>query len=183
MGLFGNLFGKKEGGKGVKGGYSYILEIAGLLTDNENVHAKLKAALDNPEKYFSENEWRYAERGIVVGKTDRKTLYWLALVDELAEGGSVFEVDHKCELDDIMGALERLNNYALIENALSSVKLNEDEDIEAWGEELNAALNERAFVCCIDIDSDSYPLVIADGGALDRLQELAANNGHKIEGF
>lgn len=119
MGLF--LFGK-NGGKGVKGGYSYILEIAKLLTDNETVHANLKSALDNPEKYFSENEWRYAERGVVIGKTDRKTLYWLALVDELAEGGSVFEVDYKCELDDFTGALERLNNYGLVESALSSVK-------------------------------------------------------------
>lgn len=183
MGLFGNLFGKKEGGRGVKGGYCYILEIAGLLTNNETVHANLRSALDNPEKYFSENEWRYAERGVVIGKTDRKTLYWLALVDELAEGGSVFEVDYKCGLDDFTGALERLNNYGLVEGSLSSVKLNEDEDIEAWGEEINLALGEKAFVCYIDIDSDSYPLVIADGGALDRLQKLAADNDQKIEGF
>ncbi len=166
MGLFGNLFGKKEGGKG---GFSYISEIAKLLTDNETVHANLKFALDTPDKYFSENEWRYAERGFVVGKTDRKTLYWLALVDELAEGGSVFEVDYKCELDEFRGALERLSNYGMIESVFSSLDLSEDGDIEVWGE--------------IDIDSDSYPLVIMDGGALDKLQRLAADNDHKIEGF
>lgn len=182
MGLFGNLFGKKEGKSG-KGGYSYILEIAKLLTDNETVHANLKAALDNPDKYFSENEWRYAERGVVVGKTDRKTLYWLALVDELAEGGCLFEVDYKCELEEFLGALERLSNYGLIESAVGSVKLDESNDIESWGEEVNLALGEKAFVCYIDIDSDSYPLVIVNGGAIDRLQELAGDNGQKIEGF
>lgn len=180
MGLFGNLFGKKEGGKG---GYSHISEIAELLTDNETVHANLKRALAEPDKYFSENEWRYAERGVVVGKTDRKTLYWLALVDELAEGGSVFEVDYKCELDDFTGALERLNNYALVENALSSVKLNEDEDIEAWGGELNSVLGGKAFVCYIDIDSDSYPLVIVSGETLEKARKLAENNGQRIEDF
>lgn len=180
MGLFGNLFGKKEGGRG---GYSYILEIAKLMTDSETVLGNLKRALESPDKYFSENEWRYAERGVVVGKTDRKTLCWLALVDELAEGGCVFEVDYKCELEEFKGALERLNDYSLIESAVSSVKLNEDENIEAWGEELNKALGEKAFVCYIDIDSDSYPLVIVDGGALERVRKLAENNGQRIEDF
>ena len=179
MGIFGNLFGKKEG----KGGYSCVLEIAKLLTDNETVHANLRSALDNPDKYFSENEWRYAERGVVVGKTDRKTLYWLALVDELAEGGGLFEVDYKCELEEFLRALERLNNYGLIESAVSSAKLNEDENIEAWGEELNLALCEKAFVCYIDIDSDSYPLVIVDGDALEKVRKLAENNGQRIEDF
>ena len=181
MGLFGNLFGKKSEGSSGKGGHSHILEIAKLLTDNETVHANLRSALDNPEKYFSENEWRYAERGVVVGKTDRKTLYWLALVDELAEGGCVFEVDYKCELEEFLGALERLNNYGLIESAVGSLDLPEDGDVEMWSEELNAALGEKAFVCFFDIDSDSYPLVIVDGGALENVQKLAG--GQRIEDF
>ena len=183
MGLFGNLFGKKSEGSSGKGGYSYVLEIAKLLTDNETVHANLRSALDNPDKYFSENEWRYAERGVVVGKTDRKTLYWLALVDELAEGGGLFEVDYKCELEEFLGALERLNNYGLIGSAVGSLDLPKAGDVEVWGEELNLALGERAFVCYIDIDSDSYPLVIADGGALEKVRRLAENNGQHIEDF
>lgn len=159
------------------------MEIARLLTDNEAVHANLKAALDNPEKYFSENEWRYAERGVVVGKTDRKTLYWLALVDELAEGGSVFEVDYKCELEDFLGALKRLNNYGLVESEASSPELPEDGDVEVWSEELNASLGEKAFICFIDIDSDSYPLVIVSSEALEKVRKLAENNGQRIEVF
>ncbi|MDE7362937.1 MAG: hypothetical protein K2N38_13495 [Oscillospiraceae bacterium] len=179
MGIFGSLFGKS--GNSGKGGFSYILELAKLLTDNETVRANLKSALDNPDKYFSENEWRYAERGVVVGKTDRKTLYWLALVDELAEGGIVFEVDYKCELEEFLGALERLNNYGLIESAVGSLDLPEDGDVEVWGEELNRALGEKAFVCCIDIDSDSYPLVIVSGDVLEKIQKLAGDNDRKIE--
>ena len=180
MGLFGNLFGK--GGK-KEGNFSYILEIAKLLTDNETVHTNLKSALDNPDKYFSENEWRYAERGVVVGKADRKTLYWLALVDELAEGGCVFEVDYKCELEEFLGALARLNNYGLIESAVGSLELPEDGDVTAWGEELNPALGEKAFVCTVDIDSDSYPLVIVSGDVLEKVRALAEKNGQQIEDF
>lgn len=179
MGIFGNLFGKKVG----NGGYSCVLEIARLLTDNETVHANLRSALDNPDKYFSENEWRYAERGVVVGKTDRKTLYWLALVDELAEGGCVFEVDYKCELEEFLGALERLNNYGLVESAVGSLDLPEDGDVTAWGEELNHALGEKAFVCTVDIDSDSYPLVIVSGDVLGKVRALAEKNGQQIEDF
>ncbi|MDE6731252.1 MAG: hypothetical protein K2J77_00050 [Oscillospiraceae bacterium] len=175
MGLFGSLFGKK--------GYSYILDIAGLITDNETVLGNLKRALESPDKYFSENEWRYVERGVVVGKTDRKTLYWLALVDELAEGGCVFEVDYKCELEEFLGALERLNNYALIESEVGSLDLPDDGDVEAWGEEINHALGGRAFVCYINIDSDSYPLIIVSGDALERVQKLAVENWQSIEDF
>lgn len=175
MRLFGSLFGKK--------GYSYILDIARLITDSETVLGNLKWALESPDKYFSENEWRYVERGVVVGKTDRKTLYWLALADELAEGGCLFEVDYKCELEEFLWALERLKDYGLIESAVGSVKLSEDEDIEAWGEEINLALGEKAFVCFLDIDSDSYPLVIVKGDALERVRKLAADNGQSIEDF
>lgn len=175
MGLFGSLFGKK--------GYSYIPDIASLITDSETVLGNLKRALESPDKYFSENEWCYVERGVVVGKTDRKALYWLALVDELAEGGCVFEVDYKCELEEFLWALERLNDYGLIESAVGSVKLSEDEDIEAWGEKINLALGEKAFVCFLDIDSDSYPLVIVNGDALERVRKLAADNGQSIEDF
>lgn len=175
MGLFGGLFGKK--------GYSYILDIARLMSDSETVLGNLKRALESPDKYFSENEWRYAERGVVVGKTDRKTLYWLALVDELAEGGCVFEVDYKCELEEFLGALERLNDHGLIDSAVGSVKFDENGNIEAWGEELNKALGEKAFVCFIDIDSDSYPLVIVSGDALEKVQKLAESGGQRIEYF
>ena len=181
MGLFGKLFGK--GGKSGNGNFSFVGEIAKLLTDNETVHANLKRALGDPEKYFSENELRYAERGIPIGKTDGKTLFWLALVDELAEGGCVFEVDYKCELEEFLGALERLNNYSLIESAVGSLDLPEDGDVEVWGEELNAALGERAFVCFFDIDSDSYPLVIVSGDVLEKVRALAEKNRQRIEDF
>ncbi len=95
----------------------------------------------------------------------------------------MFEVDYKCELEDFQWALEHLNNYGLIAQAVGSVKLDENEDIEAWGEEINLALAEKAFVCYIDIDSDSYPLVIVSGGAFEKVQKLAADNGQSIEDF
>lgn len=183
MGLFNSIFGKKSDNKSGKGGYSYILEIARLITDNETVCSNLKNALDNPDKYFSENEWRYVERGIAVNKTDRKVLYWLALVDELAEGGCVFEVDYKCELEEFLRALEQLNNYGLIKSAVSSLDFHDDGDVEVWSEELNAALSETAFVCYFDIDSDSYPLTIVEGGVMEKVRCLAAIGGQCIEDF
>lgn len=154
-----------------------------LITDSETVLGNLKMALESPDKYFSENEWRYTERGMVIGKTDRKTLYWLALVDETAEGGCLFEVDYKCELEEFLGALERLKNYSLIADDVGFLKLDEYEDIEAWDEEINLALGGRAFACFIDIDSDSYPLVIVSGDALEKICKLASDNGQSIEVF
>lgn len=181
MGLFGKILSGKNPED--KGGYSYILEIARLITDNETVLANLKTALENPDSYFADNAARYEERGMDVKSSSRKELYWIALADELSEGGCMFEVDYKCEREDFLWALEQLNNYGSIAQAIGSVKLDENEDIEDWGEEINLALAEKAFVCYIDIDSDSYPLVIISGGVLEKVQKLAADNGQSIEDF
>ena len=180
MGLFGNSFGKKPENEG---GYSYVLDIARLITDNEAVHTKLKTSLENPDGYFADNAARYAERGMNVKTCSRKELYWIALADELSEGGCMFEVDWKCELEDFLWALEQLNDYDLVKSAVSLLEFPEDGDVEVWGEELNAALDGKAFVCCLDIDSDSYPIVIIDGNVLEKVRKLAEKNGLRIEDF
>ncbi|MDE6727023.1 MAG: hypothetical protein K2J80_03665 [Oscillospiraceae bacterium] len=178
MGLFGNSLGKKPENKG---GYSYILEIARLITDNKSVLANLKTLLETPDSYFADNAARYAERGMDVKTRSHKELYWIALADELSEGGCMFEVDWKCELEDFLWALEQLNDYDLVKSAVLSLELPEDGDVEVWGEELNAALDGKTFVCCIDIDSDSYPLMIVTAETLERIQKLAADNGQMID--
>lgn len=180
MGLFGKKSPKKSEDNG---GCSYIPELARLMTDNEAVIANLSTAIEDPDSYFADNAARFAERGIDVKNGSRGEMYWIALTDELCESGCAFEVDYKCELEDFLWALEQLDNYGLISDDIGSLKLDEDEDIEAWGEEINRALAERAFVCYIDIDSDSYPLVIVSGDALEEVRKLAADNGHSIEDF
>lgn len=178
MGLFGKK--KKPDDKGDR---SFVLELARLMTGSEAVLANLKTALEDPDGYFSENAARFAERGIDVKTSSRGELYWIALVDELCEVGCAFEVDYKCELEDFLWALEQLNNYSLIAEEIGLLKLDDDEYIEAWGEEINLALAERAFVCFLDIDSDSYPLVIVSGEALESVRKLASDNGRSIEDF
>lgn len=179
MGLFDKLFGKGK----KKGGYSHIAEIAKLIAPESGVSEKLSGSFAEPNEYFYKVEWRFDARNMVIGMVENEKMFWVSLVDELAANGDVFEVDYKCELEDFLDALKRLNNYSLIESAFSDVKLNENDSAEVWGKEINLALGGKAFVCRFDIDSDSYPLVIVDGETLPKVQKLAEDNSHKVTEF
>ena len=179
MGLFDKLFGKGK----KKDGYSFIADIAKLIAPESGVSEKLSGAFAEPYEYFIKVEWQLDARGLVIGMVENKKLFWISLVDELAAKGCVFEVDYKCELEDFLDALKRINSYDTIKTAVEGIQFDENEDAEKWGAQINSALGDTAAVCCFDIDSDSYPLVILSGEILPQVQKLAEDNGHKIVRF
>ena len=101
-------------------------------------------------------------------KSDSDDDCWLSMVDLLDEEGYAFGIDYKCELEDFLWALKQLN-------------LNENEDVESWGEEINTALGGRAYICMIDIDSDSYELIIVNADVYEKISHIAESNGHTID--
>ena len=68
--------------------------------------------------------------------------------------------------------MKQLKTYSLIDINLSSLNLNENEDVESWGEEINTALGGRAYICMIDIDSDSYELIIVNADVYEKFHIL-----------
>lgn len=173
MGLFSRLFksGKdksRQADSGIKD-FSYVSEIAGLITGNDSGFMKM---LNNFLIYTQKD-----------CEEDRDFEYWSGMVDELEEEGYLISVDYKCELEDFLWALSQINNYSLIESTVSGLTLDETKTPEEWGEEINLALNGKAFVCAVDIDSDSYELIIVPADVCEKISSIAKANGHSIEDF
>lgn len=160
MGLFKKLF---KGDKNEKKDLSYINEITELITNNNP--GIISALRENIMQNDSDDDC------------------WLCMVDQLEEESYALCVDYKCELEDFLWALEQLKTYCLIDIDLSSLDLNENEDVESWGEEINAALGGRAYICMIDTDSDSYEIIIVTADVYKRIYRIAQSNGHSIEDF
>lgn len=153
-----------------------ILETAKTISGNDaEVVNRMEFALKEPVKYIRENAERFSERGIELDDPDSfedldsDDLLFLAMVDELEERDYAFEFDYKCELEDFLWGLEQLKNYSLIKDAVQTLKLDEDGDIEGWGKEINRVLSEKAALCYIHIDSDSYPISIVTAEAFENI--------------
>lgn len=144
-----------------------ILETARAISaDDREVMGQLGLAVSQPRTYLKDNMERFDERGIDLeagedpDEYDADELLFIAMVDELEAHGYAVELDWKCELADFLWSLEQLKNYHLIADVIPTVTLDENKDIEVWGEALNAALGGKVHVCYIDIESDSYPITI-----------------------
>lgn len=184
MGFLGKLFDKKEPHGDKIRDYSYIAEIAGLISSNdEAVIENINLCVKSPSEYFASCAGRYAERGINVNKCDKDKLYWIALVDELEAAEYVLSVDYKEEPSQVLWTLESIKNYnTLIGSALSNLKLDDEDDVEAFGAKINAVLG-NICVCWIDIDSDCYELAIVTDEVYEKISQIARGNGHSVVKF
>lgn len=162
--------------------------IASLISSNNNEIAKqLDFAVSEPEKYLKENAQQFWERSIDFEDCDSadefepEELLFLAMTNELEKHGYAFEVDWKCELDDFLWALKQIKTYDLISEVISGLDLSENGNVEEWGEKINNALDGKAMIGAIGINSDSYPLIIVSAETLEKIQELAKKKGQIIE--
>lgn len=153
-----------------------IIETARAISGNDRrVVAAVDAALNDPKKYMKQNAKRFAERGIelddekLADKFDSDELLFLAMLDELEMFEYAFEFDYKCELEDFLWGLTQMKTYDLIKDVFRTIELDEDGDIEKWGREVNKALGGKAYICCMHIDSDSYPLAVMTFEAFEKI--------------
>ena len=154
------------------------MEIAKLLTDDERLLLKLKACFDNPLHFFEENIDRYDERGI--NEDDGLgTIAWIAIADELIEGGFAVELDWKDELSEFVGQMKSLadkNNLELYEECLD-----ENEDIPTWCRILDTKWREKSYcIGTMDINSDSYLMFVCKLKTLQKLALLSTKIGRRF---
>ena len=162
--------------------FSYIAELARLISsDDTQLMKKIDRMITSPAMYFEDNVGRYDERCVDVDGTDADTLMWIGLVDELSERGYLYSVDWKCEAADLKWALSQLKSGYVIPD-LSETVLDESKDIVEWGAVFNGKLPDHS-VCWVDIDSDSYELIIVTADTYDKISKIAESNGHRIVKF
>lgn len=182
MGIFSKLFGAKDSTSAEKD-YSFISDIAALITDNDSeVVSALRECASDHWCYAEKNAARYLQRGIVV--SDRKgndigDICWIGMIDELEENGYLFTCDYSEEVENILWGLSQLKNYGLIEKYTDGFEADDDDDAEAFVHNLNGTL-KGACLCMIDIDSDSYELIIASLDVYKKISAIAKNNGYSI---
>lgn len=182
MGIFSKIFGAKEN-KSEEKDYSFIADIAALITDNDStVVSKLRECVCDPWGYAAKNAERYSERGIDVSdkkKTDTDDICWIGMVDELSENGYLFAVDYSDDSENILWGLSQLKNYGLIEEYADGFETDDEDEVEKFIHKLNSALKDSC-VCMIDIDSDSYELIIASYDVYKKISAIAKSNGKLI---
>lgn len=183
MGFFKNIFKSDKGKNEEKKDFSYISEIAALITNNDlEVMKNINSCIENLEEYIKVNSDRYNQRGNLKNCNIDK-LCWLALNDELGALDYLLSVDCNDDLEQFLWTLESIKTYCLIDIDISSLNFNENENVESWGKEINNALNGKAYVCMVDIDSDSYELIIISAEIYKKISKIAENNGHSIKAF
>ena len=159
-----------------------ILEIARTISQGDStVLSQVTLCSADIKKYFSQNASAYEERGID-GTTDESTLKWIGLVDILINANYLCERDWKDEKPDFIFFLQNLNTTKALRLTIDEHQLDDSADIPRWCEILDTLWEQQgACVSAFDIDSDSYVLFPCKSSDLPKLQQYAAQSGHRID--
>lgn len=128
-----------------------------LYPRDAGLTAEVNLALADPEGYYEEFQEELANRGIDDASS---VTAWLALVDGLTRRNSLAEVDWKCDATDLAWNLAQLQickdkgiEFSIVEKS--------EEDTEGLLRVAAKQLRDQTLeLMALDIDSDSYPLVV-----------------------
>lgn len=158
-----------------------LITLSGKLSaGSEIVVGEVVQALDHPELYVEQWEDRLANRGI---EEPIPELAWIALVDALDEQGLVWEIDWKADVEDILFAVHSLLDRRgwlqpaadrQLEQAVRSGSHTYDHLCK-----FHESLRPHGIVLGnLDIDSDSYVLIVVREEEGEEVQQLAKASGY-----
>jgi hypothetical protein len=152
-------------------------ELASLLSPDAALVDVVLLAHGSPAEYLRVHATDAEERGLEDADVDP----WFALVDWLIENELAHELDWKENAAELAWGLSRMTPVLASGVDLQSV---DDADahltfgmLRANGLLAPAGLELVLF----DIDSDSYPVVLVETAARDRIVALAAGLGHRVD--
>jgi hypothetical protein len=152
-------------------------ELASLLTPDAALGDVVLLAHRSPAEYLRVHATDAEERGLEDDDVDP----WFALIDWLIENELAHELDWKENADELAWGLSRMTAVLA-----SGVDLQSVDDADAhltFGMlRANALLAPAGLeLVLFDIDSDSYPVVLVESAARDRIVALAAELGHRVD--
>lgn len=159
---------------------SKLLDLAHYLSpDDRSLGEEVQLAVDRPDDYVRAYHERLNWRGI---EAPIPALPWIALVDGLMARDRLCEIDWKEPPGDVTSNLDRLaalrpeqpGRWTWLAGAEWQGKLPED-FLPAIGKHL---LEKGMALITLDIDSDSYPLMILPADRVQESQRLAALAGY-----
>jgi hypothetical protein len=155
-----------------------IVELARhLLVADPSLAEEVRLALASPDEYVRRFREPLHRRGI---ENPRSDLPWIALVNGLAARGRLHELDWKEASEDIAWKIDRLlPNRATRADRWAWLAQWEDKLPHEVLPAIAARLAEEGLaVVTIDIDSDSYPMMVLPVGQVEECQRLAQAAGY-----
>lgn len=147
----------------------------------DEITSTVKLAMENPQQYIGEFSDELEDRGI---SEPFEALPWIALVDALIEHQLADEIDWKEENDDIIEVIDQLLQRKQLPRVDWTSLHNEHDDETSTDEFLEAIsvkLEEQSMALAyLDIDSDSYVLIVVKDHEISELKELAEEAGFNI---
>ncbi|MEO6083156.1 MAG: DUF6630 family protein [Umezawaea sp.] len=158
-----------------------LIAIAALLAPGEpDVADRAVQAHAYPDSYLRDHADRLDERGIDEPVPE---LAWIALIDALTDRGLLAEVDWKEATAEITAQLRGLRSSPAQPEAWTWLDTTDTDLVtydflELAGRELRDA---GIALAVLDIESDSYPLVLLPADRATDLVTLAATAGFRAE--
>jgi hypothetical protein len=150
-----------------------------LLPEDKSLVEEINLAVQKPLGYLSAFQARLHQRGI---STPVPQLPWIALVDGLCARGKLIEVDWRGASEDVMLGIDRLSSGQPLEAnrwAWVDVGAWEERGTEDFLQAIGDWLGKRGLaLASLNIQSDSYPLIILEAGRVEKSQQLAQQAGY-----
>lgn len=149
-------------------------ELCKLLIEDRESLDNLYKCFDSPKTFYKDNKAMYEERG-VWGDSDEEIM-WFAFVESLIKNNVAVELDYKEDMDNILLKLNLLNKDLIIkEEWLPSYDLIDNLKL------INKEWKDKGYnIAYVDINSDSYILMILSRDKLKKAKSLAKNLNRKI---
>lgn len=158
-------------------------ELIALITPEyaqEAVKNNVDLAQNNPQAYFAQYQNDLLERSII---SANDVTPWIALVDALQNAGVLYECDWKMDGEELVYCLQEMAKPLALEFNPHVLQALEKQDIDtthSFSKSITQLLAPDYIAVFLDIDSDSYPLMIISKTILKPAQKLAKQCGHKI---
>jgi hypothetical protein len=157
-----------------------LLELARyLLPDDPSFAEQVRLAVDRPDAYLEQYAEQLGNRGIdeVIPH-----LPWIALVDGLDARDAMREIDWKSDIEDVLWNLDQLAALRPMRPDRWDELQDEDGDERLPEETLpligQRLLGEGLALATIDIDSDSYVMIVLPASKLKEAEQLAELAGY-----
>jgi hypothetical protein len=161
-----------------------IIELAGrLMTRDPSLREEVRLAIVSADAYVSQFQERLRDRGIEEPCSD---LPWIALVNGLEDRGRLRELSKKEAVEDIAS---KIDNNLLPDRPVEPDRwafLAQAADLREAVPRLSLPViaahlaKEGLAVVTLDMDSDSYPLMVLPADQVGECQRLAELAGYSI---
>jgi hypothetical protein len=152
---------------------------ADVAAQDESVLAATALAIDDAQAYLDRYEETAERLDHLPEPAADPQLPWLALVDRLQAALRAVEIDWRSDRDDIVWSLQQLGEYSALPESVRDeiVRLSCSNSIDCLVAIAGTVAKTSRRLVALDIDSDSYVVMLLDSAMYDRTTRAAESLG------